>query len=73
MKLCNNCTKTPVKNGDNCTNADYIRAMSDEELANWLALYGVCEELPMFCEDKNGDCPACWLDWLKMKGQFGGE
>jgi hypothetical protein len=52
------------------TNADYIRSMTDEELAKWLDYeYSRCE----WCNiDKIGtddcsdiDCTACILDWLK--------
>ena len=45
------------------TNADRIRAMSDEELA---AELGIKQ-----CPDKDrwqgcsGDCEACWLEWLR--------
>ena len=48
------------------TNADRIRAMSDEELAEFL-----CDGCPPF--RKNGvscyvpkTCHNCWLDWLKQ-------
>ena len=54
----------------NKTNADRIRAMTDEELASSLAIeywklpkcnsvYGENEE----CFQP--DCTGCWLDWLK--------
>lgn len=51
------------------TNADRIRAMSDEELA--MLLEGcVCPKKP--CPDIDRDtptdkkrCTECWLDWLK--------
>lgn len=54
------------------TNADRIRAMSDEELAEWIwreptiGYFAVC---PPGIKD-GGDCPTspceqCWLDWLK--------
>lgn len=52
------------------SNADHIRAMTDEELSEWLTEYGVCEELPMFCEDKKGNCHVCWLDWLKQEANY---
>lgn len=45
------------------TNADRIRAMSDEELAVELGIKQ--------CPDKerwkgcSGDCEACWLEWLR--------
>ena len=46
------------------TNADRIRSMTDEELADWLSIY--C------CRNKTydahcttfGNCKDCWLDWL---------
>ena len=45
------------------TNADRIRAMSDEELVRWVGLDScpkdaVCP-LPVNCE-------KCWLDWLRQ-------
>lgn len=53
------------------TNADRIRAMSDEEMAKW---FGGSEA---FCPDgfyETNDCDACpetctshWLDWLKQE------
>ena len=56
------------------TNADRIRAMSDEEMAEQLI-----SGCPPCCFDKDGtlgpcpnerspskkDCKDCWLDWLK--------
>lgn len=43
------------------SSADRIRAMSDEELAEFVTS-NTCppEENP--CED---DCKSCWLDWLQ--------
>lgn len=44
------------------TNADRIRAMSDEELAKYLD--GVCHDLwQMFAKDPQ----KMWLDWLKQE------
>lgn len=53
------------------TNADRIRAMTDEELA--MLLEGcVCPKTP--CPDIDRDtptdkkrCTECWLDWLKQE------
>jgi hypothetical protein len=42
------------------TNADRIRAMTDEELAEWLAK-----------NDPECDPPEWWLDWLKQKVEDG--
>lgn len=47
---------------------DKIRAMSDEELAEWLAIVANCpEEYNEIgaCERQNEACTTCWLDWLK--------
>jgi hypothetical protein len=39
------------------TNADRIRSMSDEELADWLVMNG------------NGEDYKTWLDWLKQEAK----
>ena len=53
------------------TNADRIRAMSDEEIANFLCNVGDCDRR---CPAKNGDCifsnstcRSTWLEWLKKE------
>ena len=49
------------------TNADRIRAMSDEELAVWVV--GIHPEDCPFGPYDYGcirtDCDGCWLDWLR--------
>lgn len=50
------------------TNADRIRAMSDEELVRWVGLDScpkdaVCT-LPVNCE-------KCWLNWLRQPAKDG--
>ena len=42
------------------TNADLIRSMTDEELAEWLAK-----------NDPECDPPEWWLDWLKQEADEG--
>ena len=51
------------------TNADRIRAMSDEELAELIdretdscAPTGDCEKMHRYCK-------ACWLDWLQQPAE----
>jgi hypothetical protein len=44
------------------TNADRIRAMSDEELAVFFHKRPLCPK-PKQCEY---DCSRCWLEWLKQ-------
>lgn len=54
------------------TNADRIRGMTDEELAEWTLrepFVGYFAFCPPGTKD-GGDCPTspceqCWLDWLK--------
>jgi len=54
------------------TNADRIRAMTDEELASYLTgvWYGF-EETPGMCDVCDNHtvqkCSECWLDWLKQE------
>lgn len=47
------------------TNADRIRAMTDEELTNWIT-YLHC---PHYEDDDYAcdDCEACWREWLKQE------
>ena len=52
------------------TNADRIRAMSDEELADWLYMWAGgapnCDrELSERPDHKK--CRDCWLEWLKRE------
>lgn len=58
------------------TNADRIRQMSDEELAENLSeLFGECafvhiphrEGTKPPCAKYDFDCRKCWLDWLKQE------
>ena len=54
------------------TNYDLIRAMSVEEMAEWIMSIE-----PAACpfRDDHGDdcrfshCKDCWLDWLKQEGE----
>ena len=45
------------------SNADKIRTMTDEELAEWIA-GAECPRRNCMLAD---DCEACWLDWLKQE------
>ena len=51
------------------TNADRIRAMSDEELANIMAGTPICKERYMDCIKDGRDCEPCLLEWLKFTPQ----
>lgn len=48
------------------TNADKIRAMTDDEMAHFMeARPDACPPIGMLCCGKN--CIDCWLDWLKQE------
>lgn len=54
------------------TNADRIRSMTDEELANWLGVYcngQTAQEVGKPCVSDIGSCEECWLDWLKRESE----
>ena len=50
------------------TNADRIRAMSDEKLVEALDYELGCPATGN-CEKMNRDCKACWLDWLQSPAE----
>ena len=50
------------------TNADRIRAMSDEELAKILGGKCICPPTSG-CAEVCGDCVACWLEWLQKPAE----
>lgn len=81
---CITCTTTHVPNGQHPTpshwkakpqtNADRIRAMSDEELAKWIDwLFGRCEwcDTDKMAADECNDveCTHCILEWLKQPAE----
>ena len=53
------------------TNADRIRAMSDEELAEFLGEYKFCDICVEGCADctYHGDCDKRLMDWLKQPAE----
>lgn len=61
------CTRCGNEEPKPITNGDRIRAMSDEELAEFLAEYRCVHKAP-HCMEAN--CAQCWLGWLKQKGEF---
>lgn len=48
------------------TNADRIRAMTDEELAKLLSGMS-CRRCPISCKGGFQNCTDFWLDWLKQE------
>lgn len=61
------------KPGKHFTNADHIRAMSDEELAAWIVSFGticdICSDVTFNCDDGTIACGCCSVgvaNWLKQ-------
>ena len=50
------------------TNADEIRAMSDDELAKKLDYLLGCLDTGD-CANMSEDCKACWLEWLQQPAE----
>ena len=48
------------------TNADCIRAMSDEELAKQFAHTSICDQKYPECMNVGENCVECLLEWLKQ-------
>ena len=57
--------------GRSQTNADRIRAMTDEELAEFMAKNVGCNECPFFVTCRSApqdrECSDRWLDWLQQE------
>lgn len=66
IDVCPVCGK-PSTIGKPQTNADRIRAMSDEELADYHTKMCGCPpgHDSIFCGMATIGCKGCWLDWLK--------
>lgn len=75
---CGKCVSARLENGETTdpshwkakpqTNADRIRAMSDEELAKFLGEYQFADMCDEGCENctYHGDCDKRILEWLKQ-------
>ena len=61
-KDCENCEHYHSKYKK--TNANHIRSMTDEELAEFLTEYHCVYKAP-HCMETN--CTQCWLNWLKKE------
>ena len=68
LESCDGCKEYHSKNKR--TNADCIRSMSDEELADWLYMWAGgapnCDRGLSEHPDLK-KCRDCWLDWLKQE------
>lgn len=85
--ICDNCEKYPCSANErklmlSCpafypktkpmTNADRIRAMTDEELAGFFEGYVDCVYCPRHldnerCMNDDGSCFHAWVNWLKQE------
>lgn len=70
-EMCPECNGTGLKLAD-MTNADRIRAMSNEELAKFIPDWSYtgackCDEQPYV--DCNNECDKCVLEWLKQPAE----
>ena len=56
---------------ENPTNADRIRAMTDEELIAFFVLEDKCppERYSSRACDGHDSCKDCWIDWLKQPAE----
>ena len=69
--LCQDCLKELEWEPTPYTNADHIRSMTDEELAELLLNGNATLVCPNGCDGCNGDCEGRMLDWLKQP--YGGD
>lgn len=61
------CTREECKDNIPTTNADRIRAMTDEELAEWYLKISMCpcDAMNDGCALNDDTCRRAWLDWLR--------
>ncbi len=54
------------------TNADRLRMMSDEELADFITARHYTPHCPVpWCEESAENCEECWLNWLRKEAEDG--
>ena len=66
---CDGCKK--YKSKYTKTNADRIRAMTDEELAKWITDHAECPCPECVGKCTPGPCEDVWLGWLKEAASDG--
>lgn len=70
---CNTRTVEKLLRQNRKTNADRIRSMTDEELAEFIAYSTSCETCVVrkggSYECHNTNCSTAWLDWLKEEAE----
>ena len=70
---CNICTDSSAfkQKPKPTTNADRIRAMSDEELAKFMR--AGCDNITQEACRRHAECTDCWLEWLKSTAGGDGD
>ena len=63
---CIDCWNEWEENHPPMTNADRIRAMTDEELAAWLSICGCPDAFSMVGDCESGKCEECWIAYLQQ-------
>lgn len=71
---CNKCAYSYIDKYEPKTNADRIRNMSDEELAEFMSENTSCYYCKVQCEDRpnsptESSCNFRWLDWLQSEAE----
>nr|DAP41979.1 MAG TPA: hypothetical protein [Bacteriophage sp.] len=64
---CAHCTKNAVDNYEPMTNGDYIRSLSDEELAQIVMCPNEIGFDEIVCDRDNQHCSKCTLRWLEAE------
>lgn len=67
--MAGDCHFRPAPKAKKQSNADRIRAMSDEELAKWLMIAGICIRDFEDCQCDGVSCRQCRLNWLQQPAE----
>lgn len=74
-KPCCDCANMHMDKYEPITNADRIRNMSDEELAEFLDIVGEdgissqYTDVPCDCCCEKTECSKCWKEWLQSEAK----
>nr|DAY87939.1 MAG TPA: Kruppel-like factor 3 finger, kruppel-like, DNA BINDING [Caudoviricetes sp.] len=72
---CSKCSHAFIDKYEPKTNADKIREMSDEELAEFLDIVGEdgissqYADIPCDCCCEKTECSKCWKEWLQSEAE----
>jgi hypothetical protein len=74
-KPCCDCANMHMDKYEPITNADRVRNMSDEELAEFLDIVGEdgissqYTDVPCDCCCEKTECSKCWKEWLQSEAE----